>query len=314
MAGAIWRAQKGHDVPIKLRGGGDEKLVLDKLTDKTNTVQDVIETKVESTGTAAANLGAGYLVKIENASGTVAERGRLDHVLTTATAGAEDSEWQAKVSSAGTVTKIATINKNGMTLNSGTLNPGTISGTTAFTGRVTTTDGVASGTAKVVGGLAYSNTAASTAHSNTTTEALLDKSYTIPADTLKAGTVVEIEYWGKATTTNSTDTLTIKLYVGGLSGTALLTSAATDVADGDIFSGKATMLVRTAGASGTFVAKGTNVKTLAASNTAVEDIVNYTGSTVINTTTTQVIGVGADWSAASASDSVILDALVVKIF
>jgi hypothetical protein len=121
------------------------------------------------------------------------------------------------------------------------------------TKRLTTTDGVSSGTARVVGGRAYTNTAASTAITNTNTEALFDTQYSLPANTLKAGTLVKIRYQGIATATNSTDTLTIKLYIGGLAGTALISHAATDVANNDVFSGEISLICRTAGASGTIV-------------------------------------------------------------
>ena len=53
-----------------------------------------------------------------------------------------------------------------------------------FTGRLTTTDGVASGTAKVIGGLAYSNVAASSAVTSTSAETAFDAHYNIPANTL----------------------------------------------------------------------------------------------------------------------------------
>ena len=188
------------------------------------------------------------------------------------------------------------------------------SGGHAFVGRLTTTDGVASGTAKVIGGRAYSNTAASAAHTNTTTEALFDTTYSIPANTLKAGTVVRIKYQGIATSTNSTDTLTIKLYLGGLAGTALLTGTATDVANDNIFAGEFTLVIRTAGASGTMVGYGTHTEVPAASGTAAHDITEILASTTVDTTAAQVVGVGADWSVANAGNSARLDVMIVEIY
>jgi len=180
-------------------------------------------------------------------------------------------------------------------------------------GRITTRDGVASGTDRVVGGRAYSNTAASTAHTNTTTEALFSTQYSIPANTLKAGTVVKIYFQGIATATNSTDTLTIKLYIGGLAGTALLTGTATDVANNDIFAGWFHLVIRTAGASGTMVGFGAHTDAPAASGTATMDVTEILASTTIDTTAAQVIGVGADWSVANAGNSARLDVLTVEI-
>lgn len=165
-----------------------------------------------------------------------------------------------------------------------------------------------------LGGVVYSSVAASAAHSNTTTEALFDKQYSIPANTLVAGSVIKVRYQGIATATNSSDTLLIKLYIGGLSGTAILTGTATDVADNNIFAGEALIQIRTAGASGTLVAVGTHTDVPAASGTATHGITEITASTTIDTTAAQVIGVGADWSVASASNSARLDIMVVEIY
>lgn len=164
------------------------------------------------------------------------------------------------------------------------------------------------------GGVVYRNVAASTAHSNTTTEALFDKQYSIPANTLVAGSVVKIKFQGIATATNSTDTLTIKLYIGGLAGTALLTGTATDVANNDIFAGEFTLIIRTAGATGTMVGYGTHTEVPAASGTAVHDITEILASTTIDTTAAQVVGVGADWSVANSGNSCRLDMLIVEIY
>lgn len=163
-----------------------------------------------------------------------------------------------------------------------------------------------------LGGVVYANVAASAAHSNTTTEALFDKQYSIPANTLVAGSVVKIRFQGIATATNGTDELTIKLYIGGLTGTALLTGTATDVADNNIFCGEFTLVVRTAGATGTCVGFGSHALVPAAAGTAAP-IYGILASTTIDTTAAQVVGVGADWSAASSSNSCRLDVFVVEI-
>lgn len=161
-------------------------------------------------------------------------------------------------------------------------------------------------------GVLYRNVAASAAHTNTTTEALFDKSYTVPANTLKPGDVLRVTYQGIATATNSTDTLTVKLYLGGLSGTAILTGTATDVANDNIFAGVATIVVRTIGATGTFVAMGYHTDVPAAAGTATIGITEIVASTAIDTTADQVIGVGADWSVANAGNSCRLDILIVE--
>lgn len=183
------------------------------------------------------------------------------------------------------------------------------------TGALRQVDGSANDNAVLgwLGGVVYRMVAAGTAHSDSTTETLLG-SYSIPADTLKAGTVIKVRYQGIATATNSTDTLAVKLYIGGLTGTAILTGTATDVANNNIFAGEATIVIRTAGSSGTLVAVGTHTDVPAASGTAAHSITEITASTTVDTTAAQVVGVGADWSVASASNSCRLDILVVEIY
>lgn len=161
-------------------------------------------------------------------------------------------------------------------------------------------------------GLRYCSTAASTAITNTTTETAFDKNFTFPANSLKAGDVIRVRYQGIATATNSTDTLTIKLYVGGTAGTAILVGTATDVANNNIFGGEAQIVIRTTGASGTFVAVGTHIDVPAASGTATQAVAEITASTTIDTTATLQICAAATWSVASTSDSCRLDIFSVE--
>jgi hypothetical protein len=148
--------------------------------------------------------------------------------------------------------------------------------------------------------LALSATAASTAISNTTTEtAFSNASFTIPANWLRAGSIIRFGWQGIATSTNSTDTLQIKAYVGS---TAVATGTATDVADNNVFAGEATVSIRTIGSSGTFVANASHTKAPAASLTA-SRVDEITASTTLDTTATVTISVKATWGAQSASDS-----------
>ncbi len=195
--------------------------------------------------------------------------------------------------------------------NSANLFDGT--GTAAFTARVTTTDGVSSGTARVVGGLAYSNTAASTAITGTTaTEQLFDSSYTIPANTLKAGSVVKVRVQGIATTTSSTDTIAYKLYIGGSGGTALVSVAATNATDADTFLMEDQIVCRTAGTTGTIVAVGTYKVSSAEGTMTVKD--DILGSTTLNTQQNNAIVVTGTWSVANACNSCRVDILTVEIY
>lgn len=159
-------------------------------------------------------------------------------------------------------------------------------------------------------GLLYTQVAAGTAHSDSTTETAIG-SFSIPANTLKVGDVIRVKFQGIATATNSTDTLLVKLYIGGITGTALLTGTATDVANNNIFCGECDITIRTTGATGTLVAFGSHSDVPAASGTAVP-VYEITPSTTVDTTAAQVIAVGADWSVASASNSCRLDILTVE--
>jgi hypothetical protein len=186
-----------------------------------------------------------------------------------------------------------------------------VTGPTVLTGHATTTDGVASGTARVIGGTAFNAVVASSAVASTSVETLFDQSYSIPAGTLKAGTLVKIKFQGIATTTVGSDTLIIKAYIGGLSGTALVTSSTTDAVNNDIFAGEATLVVRTAGNSGTFVGSSSFTKVEGASGTA-SRVDFITASTAVNTNAAQVVGVSATWNTANAN-SCRLDILAVEI-
>jgi hypothetical protein len=167
---------------------------------------------------------------------------------------------------------------------------------------------------RVFGGLAYLNTAASTAISNTTAETAFDTLYSIPAGTLVPGALVKVKYQGIATSTNGTDTLLIRLRIGGVAGTALLVETATDVANNDIFAGEFELAIRTAGASGTCVGYGTHTNVPAASGTAVHDVTEILASTAIDTTVAQVVNATATWSVASASNSCRMDFFRVEIW
>ena len=164
----------------------------------------------------------------------------------------------------------------------------------------------------------YNNTAASTAVSNTTSETMFDTFATIPANTLAVGSSLRIRFQGIATSTNSTDTLTIKLYIatvttaGAITGTTLISMAATDVANNDVFTGEYELNIRTIGSSGTMTGNGVfkSIPTAEGTMTSKDDIL---ASTTVNTTVAQYIGVTAAWSVASASNSVRLDNIRVDL-
>lgn len=162
----------------------------------------------------------------------------------------------------------------------------------------------------LIGRLLFLNTAPSAAVTNTTVETLFSTFATIKAGTLDVGGLINVRFQGIAPLTNTTDTLAIKLYFGGLTGTLLVSIAATDVANNDVFLGEYELAIRTIGTSGTMVGAGTFKSIPAAEGTMTikDDIL---ASTAVNTTINQVIGVSATWSVANAGNSCRLDFLRV---
>ena len=165
---------------------------------------------------------------------------------------------------------------------------------------------------RIIPYLAGNLSAAGTALTDSTTETAL-ASVSIGANRLQVGSLIQIRYQGIATATNSTDTLAVKLYIGGLSGTALISHAATDVADNNVFTGEYELAIRTVGSSGTMVGVGTYKSVPAAEGTATYKD-DFLASTTIDTTVAQSVAVSGTWSVASASNSCRLDFLRVVVF
>lgn len=154
--------------------------------------------------------------------------------------------------------------------------------------------------------MVYRAVAAATAHTNTTDAADFDKSYTFPANSLAAGDIIRVVAQAIATATNSTDTLTLLLTLGG---TTIATTGAVDVANGDIGFFAADIVIRTIGATGTMVAAGVQALGVPGTVTAKPFLL---ASTAVDTTGTLKLAVNADWSVASASNSARLDVLNVQ--
>lgn len=192
---------------------------------------------------------------------------------------------------------------------SGLLEVGDGSGNLALTGQLSTTDGVASGTARRVGGGAHRSVAASTAITGATeTETNFDTTYTMPADTLKAGTRVRIRAQGIHTATTGSEDHTILLKLGS---TTLASKAAINPADNDLFYFDFELVCRTAGASGTIV--GCGVLGTGPSGTGTVNPL-LLASTTFDTTAAAIIAVAIDRQAsATDGDSARLDILNVDI-
>lgn len=157
-------------------------------------------------------------------------------------------------------------------------------------------------------GLIYAAVADSTDVENTVTETTFSTgSKTIDGAQLKAGDVIEVLAQGVVTDNNSTDTLTVKLYLGT---EEIVTTGAVDSADGDIFYIHAFITVRTLGASGTIQACGVVANGVPGTVTAkpfrkaqaTEDI---SGDVAI--------AVKATWSVAHADNECNLESMFVKI-
>jgi hypothetical protein len=152
----------------------------------------------------------------------------------------------------------------------------------------------------------YNAIAASAVISNTIAETAFDKSYSIPANSLKAGESLHIRAWGACPSTNSTDTLNVKLRIGG---TQIVATGAVDVANNDIFLIDVVVTFRAVGSSGTLVAAGSVA--LGASGTVTAKAAALS-STSLNTTQNQTIDVTATWSVANAGNQVRLDGLHIE--
>lgn len=158
-------------------------------------------------------------------------------------------------------------------------------------------------------------TAAGTAVSNTTTETALNGAlFTIPANTLRAGVAYHLKGTVRATATNSTDTLQVR--VRGhtaatlAAGTAVAASGAVDVADNDVVHLDLRVCPRSAAGStaGTVAVDGV-ISAPGAEGTATTRVafeiltVDYTAA--------YYIGATGVWSVASASNSCQVETFIV---
>lgn len=157
-------------------------------------------------------------------------------------------------------------------------------------------------------GLVYTSIARSAAVTNTTTPTDFDKTFTIPANSLKAGDIVRVKFQGTTPTANSTDTLAVALKFGSATGISL---AAVDVANNDVFQGEMDFVVRQVGASGKIFGHGI-APPIGAAGTVTARPQTMAEATV-DTTAAIVVKLTGTWSVANASDIAYLDALSVEI-
>ncbi len=204
----------------------------------------------------------------------------------------------------------------------GTLTADTITEATANNGvrvvkRLTTTDGVASGTARVVGGIAMSDPVASTALTGTSeTQTNFDHgTYTVPANTLKVGTIVRVRGRGRYTATTGTETHIFGVAFGA---TNLCVTGSLDPANDGVFDIEFEFVCRAVGASGTVVGSGVaRSGAQATASPAFHLLSTGTGSTsttTVDTTASAALAIFVDRQAtATDSDSMRLDTFAVEI-
>lgn len=175
-----------------------------------------------------------------------------------------------------------------------------------FTNRLTTTDGVASGDARIVGGNVHTKQSGTTV-TNTTTETTIG-SHSLPANMIKARTQVRVRGALRVTGVNATPTVTLRLKLGG---TTYIASAALNVIADDVVSFDVVITGQAApGASAEVVIEGAVMATQSGTPTVVPKVVapaNYATNGALTVAAT------VQWSAAHASNSLTCDSFSVDV-
>lgn len=152
-------------------------------------------------------------------------------------------------------------------------------------------------------------TADGTAVANTTTETIIFPDITIPANYMQDGRVLRVYAAGKLSTTG-TPTMTWAIRWGGVAGTLLATSEAITMGSGvtnvnwDIM---AYIQTRTNGSSGSLFVMG-DLRIHTAATTVASNVFGVSGfdapaAVTVNLTADTALSLTADWSAASASNT-----------
>jgi hypothetical protein len=153
-------------------------------------------------------------------------------------------------------------------------------------------------------------TADGTAVANTTDETILFPDVTIPANYMSDGRVLRMEAFGKLSTTG-TPTLTFTIRWGGVAGTVLALSEAITQGSGVTnvnWSLNALIQNRTNGATGSLLVMG-ELHIHSAAGTVLENVFGVSGfdapaAVTVDLTTDKALSLTADWSAASASNTI----------
>ena len=151
--------------------------------------------------------------------------------------------------------------------------------------------------------------AAGTTHTNSTDEAVL-ASHAFPAHFWQPGKVVKVRALCTVDSSNSTDTLTVVARFGAaaLTGGAIGTTSALDVADDDLCVCDIELFCRTGGSAGVIVA------TVLLSEDAAGTAAGAHGSvvTAVDCTAATYVAITGDWSVAHADNQVTAQSFTVS--
>lgn len=181
------------------------------------------------------------------------------------------------------------------------------------TGAMTTTDGVAGGTARKVGGKAFGVTADATfadpAGGGDAAETVVS-TYTVPASSIKSGTKVRVDFAYLMTVGATVETLVMRLRLGGVGGTVIASSTSADPGTGS-GSGYAILVGHAAPGAAAEVAHFGVIKDFAAAGA--DSTVVQQGPTLTNFATNGALDLvlTADFGAAEAAGG---DTVAVRIF
>lgn len=174
------------------------------------------------------------------------------------------------------------------------------------TSTMTTTGGVAGGTARKIGGPVHIKQGTTTV-SNTTAETDLG-THTLEASSIGLGTLAEITTTARITGITATPTLNLKLYIGS---TVLAQTTAVAVLANDYY--QLTFRLVGQAASGASVAVSANGTATAKISGTVATAVSSVTPPTLATNGALTVRLTATWSDASASNTVLCDDFVVKV-
>jgi len=157
-------------------------------------------------------------------------------------------------------------------------------------------------------GVLHAITTPETSDGSGTSEVFFTSSqYSIPANTLRAGDTIKIRAALTVANSNSTDTVTPKIYFGGTS--LLVTGTAPDAVNADVIVADIEVTIRTIGASGTAYAS-----VVAALDTDAEGdpaVVRTVAEFSIDTTAAIVLRASSTWTGGHANDDLRLDQFTI---